>query len=82
MFAELFSPQLPQAMMGSVVFVLLALVLFLVSWRVIDKITPGKLNKELCPDGPRDLNPPNVALAIVVGSMMLGMAVIIAAAIH
>ncbi len=60
---------------NSLIYSLLGVIIFWVSFVIIDKITPydlwGELNREK-----------NVALAIVVGAMCLGIAIIVAAAIH
>ena len=60
---------------NSLIYSLLGVIIFWVSFIIIDKITPydlwGELNREK-----------NVALAIVVGAMCLGIAIIVAAAIH
>jgi len=58
---------------------LVSMVLYVIGWRVIDKITPGVLNKELVPEG---IKPPNEALALVVSAMVLGMSLVLAATIH
>lgn len=64
----------------SIVFVLVAVALFPFLWKIIDKITPGDLNKELL--GSFEQKSPNIALAIVVASMVLAFGFILAAAIH
>lgn len=59
----------------------IALGLKLLGWRVIDWITPGNLGEELI--GKEYVSPenagkePNVALAIVVGAMFLGLSFIL-----
>lgn len=58
-----------------VVYVLLGLALFAIAFLIIDKVTPFSLRKELEEDQ-------NTALAIVLGSVFLGIAIILAAAIH
>lgn len=57
------------------IFSLLGVVLFGVVFLVITKVSPFSIRKELEEDH-------NVALAIVLGSVMLGLALIVAAAIH
>lgn len=59
----------------SVIFGALGLILALVSFFVMDLMTPGHLGKQLAKEQ-------NMALAIVVGSGILGTCIIIAAAIH
>lgn len=59
----------------TLLFVLLGLVIFALAFVAIDKATPFSVRKELEEDQ-------NIALAIVIASVILGSAVIIAAAIH
>lgn len=65
----------PEYLVGSLVYALLGVVIFWVAFIIIDKITPYDLWKELV-DGR------NTALGMVVAAMCLGIAIIIAAAIH
>ena len=59
----------------TIVFVLLGLITFALAFFVITKVTPFSVRKEIEDDQ-------NTALAIVIGSVILGTALIIAAAIH
>ena len=59
----------------TVVFVILGLIVFALAFVVIAKATPFSVRKEIEEDH-------NVALAIVIASVILGSALIIAAAIH
>jgi putative membrane protein len=59
----------------TVVFVVLGLIVFALAFLVIAKATPFSVRKEIEEDQ-------NVALAIVIGAVILGSAIIIAAAIH
>ena len=59
----------------TVVFVVLGLLVFGVTFLIINKALPFSVRKELEEDR-------NIALAIVIGSVILGTALIIAAAIH
>jgi putative membrane protein len=59
----------------TVVFVMLGLLVFALVFLVITKATPFSVRKEIEEDH-------NVALAIVISSVILGSALIIAAAIH
>jgi putative membrane protein len=61
--------------LNALVYAFLGVVIFGVSFVVIDLITPYKLWKEIIEEH-------NSALAIVVGAMSLGICIIIAAAIH
>lgn len=59
----------------TVVFVVLGLLVFALAFLIIGKATPFSVRKEIEEDQ-------NVALAIVIASVILGSALIIAAAIH
>ena len=59
----------------TVVFVIIGLVVFAIAFFIIGKATPFSVRKEIEEDH-------NVALAIVIASVLLGSAIIIAAAIH
>ena len=63
------------AVVNALVYAFLGIIVFVLSFVVIDRLTPYHLWKEILEDH-------NVALAIVVGAMSLGICVIIAAAIH
>ena len=65
----------PIVIANSVIYALIGIAIFVVGFLVIDKLTPYDLWKQLVEDK-------NVALAIVVGLAMLGICLIIAAAIH
>jgi len=60
---------------NAVVYAGLGLVIYMVALFVIDKATPGELHTEI-------FQKHNMAAAIVVGFMMLGIGIIIAAAVH
>lgn len=60
---------------SAVIFALLGIVLFGLVWLVIEKITPFSIRKEIEEDQ-------NTALAVVIGSVFLSIAIILAAAIH
>jgi uncharacterized membrane protein YjfL (UPF0719 family) len=63
------------AVVNAVVYAFLGIIVFALSFVVIDRLTPYALWKEIIEDH-------NVALAMVIGAMSLGICVIIAAAIH
>jgi len=63
------------AVVNAVVYAFLGIIVFALSFVVIDRLTPYALWKEIIENH-------NVALAIVVAAMSLGICVIIAAAIH
>jgi len=65
----------PSAFFGSILYALIGVFLFWVSFLILDKITPYSLWEEIC-------EKQNVALAIVVGAMALGISIIVAAAVH
>ena len=61
-------------LIAAVVFALLGITVFLVSFLAIDRLTPYTLWKEI-------IDEHNTALAILIGAIALGMSIIIAAAI-
>ena len=61
--------------LNAVVYAALGIVIYLLAFFVIDKATPGELSREI-------FEKHNVAAAVVVGFMMLGIGIIIAAAVH
>ncbi|MBZ0105482.1 MAG: DUF350 domain-containing protein [Sulfuricella denitrificans] len=65
----------PVYLVNSLVYSLLGVFVFWVCFLVIDKLTPYNLWKEIVEEK-------NVSLAIVVGAMCLGIALIVASAIH
>jgi uncharacterized membrane protein YjfL (UPF0719 family) len=65
----------PGAFFGSILYALIGVMLFWLSFIVIDKLTPYNLWEEL-------VDKQNVALSIVVGAMVLGISIIVAAAVH
>ena len=65
----------PKFLVNSLVFSLLGVIVFWVTFVIIDKITPYDLWKEI-------VEKRNQALATVVAAMCLGIALIVAAAIH
>ena len=62
-------------LINALVFALLGIVLFVIAFAILDRLTPYSLWKEIVEEQ-------NVALAILVGAMSIGMCVIIAAAVH
>ncbi len=67
--------ELLPVLVTTLLFVLMGLVIFTLAFVIIEKVTPFSVRKELEEDH-------NVALAIVIASVILGSALIIAAAIH
>ena len=63
------------ALLNALIYSVLGILIFVVFFVVIDKMTPYHLWKEIVEDK-------NVALAVLVGAMSIGMCIIIAAAVH
>ena len=61
--------------LSSILFSVIGLVIYIIGFIVLDKLTPYALWKEIC-------EKQNMALAILVGSGAIGLALIIAAAVH
>ncbi len=62
-------------LVGAIVFATLGIVIFIATFFVIDRLTPYTLWREI-------IDEHNTALAVLIGSIALGMSLIIAAAIH
>ena len=60
---------------AALVFAFIGIVVFVVSFLVMDKLTPYHLWKEIVQEH-------NTALAILIGAMSIGICIIIAAAVH
>jgi uncharacterized membrane protein YjfL (UPF0719 family) len=69
---ELFDPKI---LFNSLVYSILGVVVFWVSFIIVDKITPYELWREI-------VERKNQSLAIVVAAMCLSIAIIVASAIH
>lgn len=65
---------LPEALALMVAFALVGVVMAIIGYRVFDRFTPGDLHKEI-------IEHKNVAAAIVGGAVILGVCLIVAAAI-
>ena len=65
----------PGVMLASILFALIGVIIFWLSFIIIDKLTPYDLWAEL-------VEKQNRALALVVAAMCLGVSIIVAAAIH
>lgn len=63
------------SLLNAIVYAILGVVILVISFLAWDKITPYNLWKEIVEEQ-------NVALAIFAGMMALGIAVIVAAAVH
>ena len=64
-----------KAVIATLIFVLIGILTFLVAFFVMTKVTPFSIRKEIEEDH-------NTALAIVIGSVIIGLALIISAALH
>src|SRR5439155_25279534 len=65
----------PAYAVNALVFALLGIVIFVATFVVIDKVTPFHLWNEI-------VREKNVALAVLLGAMSIGLCIIIAAAVH
>lgn len=63
------------ALLNAVVYAALGIIIFAIAFVLIDKLTPYHLWNEIVQDK-------NVALAILIGALSIGMCIIIAAAVH
>ncbi len=63
------------ALVNALVYSVLGILIFVVAFLIIDKMTPYHLWKEIVEDK-------NVALAVLIGALSIGMCIIIAAAVH
>jgi putative membrane protein len=64
-----------QNIRAAIVFALIGIVVFVGAFVIIDRITPYDLWKEIVVEK-------NLALAVLVGAMSIGVCIIIAAAVH
>lgn len=65
----------PGFVLNALVYAVLGILLFVASFALLDRISPYALWKEIVEEK-------NIALAILVGSMSIGLCIIIAAAVH
>lgn len=65
----------PAAFFGSMLYALIGVAIFWICFVIVDKLTPYDLWGQIVEEK-------NVALAIVVGAMCIGIAMIVSAAIH
>ncbi|MCC7153218.1 MAG: DUF350 domain-containing protein [Bryobacterales bacterium] len=64
-----------ESLLNAVMYAVLGVILLVASFVIWDKMTPYDLWKQI-------IEEKNVALAIVAGAMALGIAIIVAAAVH
>jgi putative membrane protein len=62
-------------LINALVYAVLGIVIFVLAFVIVDKLTPVDLWGEICREK-------NMALAILVGAMSIGVCIIIAAAVH
>jgi len=65
----------PGVFFGSMLYALIGVLVFLVCFVIVDKLTPYQLWQQI-------VGEKNIALAIVVGSIAISIGLIVAAAIH
>jgi uncharacterized membrane protein YjfL (UPF0719 family) len=65
----------PAAVLGSILYAVIGVLVFWISFVIVDKLTPYNLWKELVEER-------NVALGLVVAAKALAVGIIVAAAIH
>ncbi|GAA4342688.1 hypothetical protein GCM10023165_24540 [Variovorax defluvii] len=65
----------PAAFLGSILYAIIGVLVFWITFLIIDKVTPYDLWQEI-------VEKQNVALGLVVAAMSLGICIIVAAAIH
>lgn len=65
----------PGIVLGSILYALIGVLMFWISFVIIDKLTPYKLWEEI-------IERKNLALAVVVAAMCISIGLIVAAAIH
>jgi putative membrane protein len=62
-------------LLNAVIYAVLGIVIFVLSFAIVDRMTPYHLWNEI-------VHEHNTALAILIGAMSIGMCIIIAAAVH
>lgn len=72
--SHLHANSVPQALALMIAFALVGIAVAIVGYRLFDKFTPGDLHKEIVENK-------NVAAAIIAGAVILGVSIIVAAAI-
>lgn len=65
----------PQQILATIVYAAIGIVIFIVAYKLAEKLLPFNLDKELSEDD-------NTAVGVLMGSIMIGLAIIIAASIH
>jgi putative membrane protein len=65
----------PGTLLNAAIYAILGIVIFIFCFVLLDKMTPYHLWREIVEDK-------NIALAILIGAISLGICIIIAAAVH
>jgi uncharacterized membrane protein YjfL (UPF0719 family) len=65
----------PSVFFGSIVYAIVGVLVFWISFIIVDKLTPYDLWDEICKEK-------NLALAVVVGAVAIAIGLIVSAAIH
>lgn len=65
----------PAQILATLLYSAIGIVIFILAYKIAEKLLPFDLDKELAEDQ-------NTAVGILMGSVMLGLALIIASAIH
>ena len=65
----------PAQLLATLIYSAVGVIIFAVAYKVAEKLLPFNLDKELAEDQ-------NTAVGILMGSVMIGLALIIASAIH
>ncbi len=60
---------------GTIFYCILGILLFILAYVLIEKLSPFSVQKEIVEDQ-------NVALGIIIGAVIIGISIIVAAAIH
>lgn len=67
--------RLGNGLINVIVYALVGIALAVLGFKLFDKVTPGKLDEEI-------LHKQNIAAAILAGAFILGICIIVAAAVH
>jgi uncharacterized membrane protein YjfL (UPF0719 family) len=74
LMAQFILDSLQKGVLGTILYSVIGIIMCVFAFKVVDWLIPGKLSKQISDDK-------NLATAIVAGSMILGICIIIAAAI-
>jgi len=67
--------ELAEVLVNTIIFVVIGLIFFGIGFLILNILTPFSVRKEIEEDQ-------NTALGVVIGAMLIGIAIIIAAAVH